>query len=261
MNYLTVHEFGSLRGVSIGSLRYYEKLGLLKPAKVDPDTGYRYYLPEQLETLDVIRMCVELDIPLKEIKDYEDEQGHLELKRILERGRQELMDRIKKMNTRLEITEHGLEMLQDNEAYRDRHGMYTREIEQRWFYCFPASGDKKKLAAEQKQLLQCFRDLQKRELAPAFPAGVLLRSDDRDIKLEYLIRVYHPDETDDRIVCVPEGTYKCLQRDMSDQPDLKKLINDNFPDYKGQTVIITNMMTEKLHYHSRLSEIQVADVI
>ena len=34
MIYLTIREFGSLRGVSVGSLRYYEKLGLLEPAKV-----------------------------------------------------------------------------------------------------------------------------------------------------------------------------------------------------------------------------------
>lgn len=258
MMYLTIHEFGSLRGVSIGSLRYYEKLGLLKPAKVDPDTGYRYYLPEQLEILDVIRMCVVLDIPLKEMKKYEDEQGHLDLKRILERGRRELLDRINKMNTRLEITEHGLDMLKKNEAYRGRQGLYNREIEQRWFYLFPSSGDKKKLAAEQQRLLQCFRDLQKREMAPYFPAGVMFRFDDRNIKLAYFLRVFHPDETDSHIVRVPEGTYRCLQRDMSDQPDLRKLISENFPDYQGQAVIVTNMMTEKLHYHSRLSEIQIA---
>jgi hypothetical protein len=47
---------------------------------------------------------------------------------------------------------------------------------------------------------------------------------------------------------------------MSDEPDLRKIIGENFPDYKGQTIIITNMMTEKLHYPSRLSEIQIADI-
>lgn len=260
MIYLTIHEFGSLRGVSVGSLRYYEKLGLLKPARVDPETGYRYYLPEQIEILDVIQTCVALDIPLKELKEYEDGQGHLELERILERGRRELLDKIEKMNGRLKITEYALDMIRKNEVYRERQGVYNRKIEQRWFYIFPASGDKKKLAAEQRQLLQCFHDLQRREMAPIFPAGVLFRVDDSDIRPAYFLHVLHPDEKDNHIVRIPEGNYQCLQRDMSAEPDLRKIIGENFPAYKGQTVIITNMMTEKLHYHSRLSEIQIADI-
>ena len=35
--------------ISVSSLRHYEKLGLLQPEYIDPDTGYRYYSIRQFE--------------------------------------------------------------------------------------------------------------------------------------------------------------------------------------------------------------------
>lgn len=54
-------------GVSVGTLRHYERLGLLAPAWVDPDSGYRYYGPAQFEALNTIRYLRALDMPLTEI--------------------------------------------------------------------------------------------------------------------------------------------------------------------------------------------------
>ena len=36
-NYFTISEFAKLRDININSLRYYEKIGILKPAKIDKD--------------------------------------------------------------------------------------------------------------------------------------------------------------------------------------------------------------------------------
>jgi DNA-binding transcriptional MerR regulator len=259
MTYLTIREFGSLRGISVGSLRYYEKLGLLKPARIDPDTGYRYYLPEQIVTLDVIQMCVALDIPLKELNQYVDEEGHLDLGRILIRGRKVLLEKMEQMNTTLKMTEYGLDLMHSNEEYRDRKECYTREIDERWFYVIPSSGDRKKLAAEQRHLFQSFRDLQRKNMAPFFPSGIMLRLDGENMKMAYFLRVLRPDIEDESVIRIPQGTYRCLQKNMTDRTDIRKVIEENFTGYEGQTIIITNMMTGKLHYPSRLSEIQLLD--
>ncbi len=53
--------------LSVGSLRHYEALGLLRPERIDPATGYRYYGPGQFETLNTIRYLRALDMPLGEI--------------------------------------------------------------------------------------------------------------------------------------------------------------------------------------------------
>jgi DNA-binding transcriptional MerR regulator len=49
-----IGEFSRIGRVTIDTLRHYDALGLLKPAKVDPSTGYRYYTATQLQTLNRI---------------------------------------------------------------------------------------------------------------------------------------------------------------------------------------------------------------
>ena len=53
---LRIGEFSKLAKISIKSLRYYDKIGLLKPAMIDSATQYRYYTIGQLETVRLIVM-------------------------------------------------------------------------------------------------------------------------------------------------------------------------------------------------------------
>ncbi|HAB61473.1 MAG TPA: MerR family transcriptional regulator, partial [Lachnospiraceae bacterium] len=49
-----IGEFSKLTQVTIRMLRYYDEMGLLKPAKIDPWTGYRMYSVEQIPILNKI---------------------------------------------------------------------------------------------------------------------------------------------------------------------------------------------------------------
>ena len=64
---MTVHEVSKLTGVSIRTLQYYDKIGLLHPAKYT-EAGYRLYDDAALETLQQILLFRELEFPLKDIK-------------------------------------------------------------------------------------------------------------------------------------------------------------------------------------------------
>ena len=64
---LSIGEFAKLRGVSVKSLRYYERVGALKPAYVNEESGYRYYSINQISDLDMVTTFIELGVPLKEI--------------------------------------------------------------------------------------------------------------------------------------------------------------------------------------------------
>lgn len=65
-----IGEVSRLFHISVSSLRHYETLGLLTPAYIAPDSGYRYYGAEQFEALNTIRYLRALDMPLSEIKDF-----------------------------------------------------------------------------------------------------------------------------------------------------------------------------------------------
>lgn len=64
---MTVHEVSRLAGVSIRTLQYYDKIGLLCPTGYT-DAGYRLYDDTDLERLQHILLFRELEFPLKEIK-------------------------------------------------------------------------------------------------------------------------------------------------------------------------------------------------
>lgn len=50
------------------TLRHYDRIGLVKPSRVDAHTGYRYYSAEDLVRLNTIHALQQMDLPLREIK-------------------------------------------------------------------------------------------------------------------------------------------------------------------------------------------------
>lgn len=64
---MTVHEVSKLAGVSIRTLQYYDKIGLLHPTGYT-DAGYRLYDDTDMERLQHILLFRELEFPLKDIK-------------------------------------------------------------------------------------------------------------------------------------------------------------------------------------------------
>ena len=72
---MTVNEVSRLTGVSIRTLQYYDKIGLLHPAAYT-ESGYRLYDDTSLEQLQRILLFRELEFPLKEIKKIMDSPGY-----------------------------------------------------------------------------------------------------------------------------------------------------------------------------------------
>src|SRR5699024_8056931 len=63
----TVSKLAGISGVSGRTLRYYDQINLLKPARIN-DSGYRVYGPEEVDTLQQILFYRELGIRLEDIK-------------------------------------------------------------------------------------------------------------------------------------------------------------------------------------------------
>ena len=64
---MQIKEFAEFTGVSVRTLHYYDEIGLLVPAHVDEQTGYRYYDKNSLLRMQEILFYRELDFPLKSI--------------------------------------------------------------------------------------------------------------------------------------------------------------------------------------------------
>lgn len=109
---LKIGEFARLAGVTVKTLRYYARLGLLKPARVDRFTGYRYYTEEQREALERIREMQALGFTLEQVKRLmQREVQAQEWKELLTRKRLELIQRLRTDQTRLDLVDTHLEQV------------------------------------------------------------------------------------------------------------------------------------------------------
>ncbi len=65
---LKIGELAAFVGVSPKALRVYEKMEIIKPVKVDDETGYRYYSADQVKDLEVLLEWKDMGFSLKEVK-------------------------------------------------------------------------------------------------------------------------------------------------------------------------------------------------
>jgi DNA-binding transcriptional MerR regulator len=65
---LAIGDFARATHMTVKTLRHYHENGLLEPAEVDTETGYRRYTADQIATAHIIRRFRELDMPLNEIR-------------------------------------------------------------------------------------------------------------------------------------------------------------------------------------------------
>ena len=103
-----IGEFSQIARVS-GRLLHYDSIGLLKPQRIDPETGYRYYSAGQLERLNRILALKDLGLSLDQVARMLDERistaeirGMLALKKAeLERSLAEEAARLRHIESRL----------------------------------------------------------------------------------------------------------------------------------------------------------------
>jgi len=65
---IPIGRFAASVRLSLKALRIYDRLGLLRPAHVDAESGYRYYRTDQIRTAKLVALLRRLDMPLDVIK-------------------------------------------------------------------------------------------------------------------------------------------------------------------------------------------------
>src|SRR3569623_1340649 len=113
----SIGDFASHGRVSVRMLRHYDAIGLLRPAYVDPATGYRSYQAAQLARLNRIVALKDLGFTLTEIRTIvDDEVGPQELRGMLRLRRTELRSRMDADEARLRQVEARLRIIETEDA-------------------------------------------------------------------------------------------------------------------------------------------------
>lgn len=122
----SIGEVGELFGLNVRTLRYYDDIGLLKPERVHPTSGYRYYSTKQFERLCTITYLRKLGMPLEKIKDFFENKDARRMKALLQEQKNEVRAQIE----RLEMIEHRI----DARLAQLDHAMNARldEVQEVW---------------------------------------------------------------------------------------------------------------------------------
>ena len=263
-NYFTISEFAKLRNININSLRYYEKLGLLKPAVVDENTGYRYYSAEQVSILNKIILCIQLGIPLKEMVQFLDGDGNLQSQMLLEQGRIIAQKRIREMQNNLDYIEYSLKNIEENKVFLHQTGVYERYFEERKvmitdYYTDIAVLEPKCFLAE---ISNIYKYAQKKGMFPILPAGQIMKLDeDGQVRFCFFLEILNCDKMEEKVLTIPAGTYSCVQVELEPTLDFLKVIEESWKEEGAKTIILNNVMLEKYSFETRPSELQKVERI
>ena len=129
---LKIGEFAWLSQVTVETLRHYDRLDLLKPVRLDPFTGYRYYTLDQLPRLNRILALKDLGLSLQEIARMLDQQVKPdEIRSILESQQAELEQEVQEAQRRLARVEARLKQI-DMEGKMPEHEVLLKPVPAQW---------------------------------------------------------------------------------------------------------------------------------
>lgn len=107
----TISEISRLFGIGIDSLRYYERLGIISPQR--GANGYRLYDLDDIYKLSLIKDLRRLDMPMKQIKTYLDNQTLATTRTLLNDEAQLLRERIRELEDDLRTVHDHIRELED----------------------------------------------------------------------------------------------------------------------------------------------------
>lgn len=123
---LSIGKMAEINGVSIPTLRLYDKNGLLKPAYIDPESGYRYYTLQQTARLDIIAYMKELGMSLGEIASVLRKEDIALIEGILAQKNEQLHEQMRHLKERHDAVERAILQI---ERYRKSPATGTISLE------------------------------------------------------------------------------------------------------------------------------------
>ena len=112
-----IGDFSKLSQVTVKALRLYDQLGLLKPARIDEFTGYRYYCAQQLPQLNRILAFKDLGFSLEQIAKLLNENlPPAEIRGMLRLKQAELQQLLDKEQARLSRVEVRLKQIEQEDT-------------------------------------------------------------------------------------------------------------------------------------------------
>lgn len=260
----SIGKVSSLMGISVQTLRFYEKIGLFEPCYVNPKTGYRYYEYAQMHKIDRIRYLQKLGIPLKVIEEiYKGDSANFML--------QTLQDQREKALAELQATQKRVDELSwyiDYWSYlknKNHFGMmYLKSFPARYALMTSRNGTEELTKSDWNEQLYKLRldplykdlDIQRQHL---------LVLDDKALRRGRTMPTHYglylktdPGRRDRRLLEFPAGEYMCFLAPVVDETTWSPDIFEKFIGPDTDYLVIADEYENDLHqFDQSMYEVQM----
>ena len=254
-NLLSIGKISKLTGASLRSLRYYEKLNLLKPAYIRPDTGYRYYSFEQSYLIEIIMLCIEMDIPLKLLTKFIVGGKTIDYTALLSYGKSIAQTKLERLNRGLHLIDTIEHKIAETQQYA-KQGIYTRIFPQKHYRVIPCRQsfdevDPFELAKEYLEL-----DYNENDYTELPDYGWLCEHSFNGINRYTFMEAPKP-IVGTHLKVIPAGTYFCTQTDGNQIEKAPQIFTKYLEGHTHYIAIETEIFTAKYNINSPVNELRV----
>ncbi len=246
---LTIGNVSQQTGVHVKSLRYYDRIGILTPAYIDSETGYRYYDYSQIPLVQAIQLCVELDIPLNRFPEFmTEDRKNIRIGKLITYGTMLADEKIKAINARLRMLDEIREHIQYAENYRFHNGPLKVDFPDMLFWTVPCKGALRSSEYHLK-FTKGIDEIIHLGLGMCVEGGLMmLQRGGGEERLLYIAVENNgdPDELPGDILRLPAASYACTRTMVNDIGHARELYPDLFAQDYDRVVMETELFTN--HY-------------
>lgn len=252
----SIGKLSRLTGVHIQSLRYYEELGILKPAYIDPDSLYRYYTFAHMRIVEAIQYCADLDIPLKQFKDFVlEKEKEIDYAKLISYGKEITYQKMRRLKSRLHFLENVQEEINHAEI------CYAKKIvscymKEKICWTMPYNGTQSSPDFH-SAIYRLISDIENNGFHAGYNHGQFLLCKGNRRESYIFIDVRETDrslENFPQIAHLPAGDYLCMVSKESQIERVHEIFPDLFEMAYDKIVISVEMFNEKFNYSTPIYE-------
>lgn len=233
---LTIGELSKRTGCSIRSLRYYDSIGLLKPAYIDPNSKYRYYKFAQKRIVELIQICNNLSIPLKEVNNlvFKD-NNKIDYRNLIEYGKKITEEKISIFNDNLKFLNFLQEDIERINSYSDYESKKFN-FDEKYYYTIPLYEDE--MNDNFYNLLDVmFNECFNKNLSIKHDYSVIIKIKDNIVNKFVACEIYNIYPNIKNVIKIKSDTFLCKKTTYFNFNDICKMFSSINADDK--TIIIS----------------------
>ena len=248
---MTISEVSKKYDITSDTLRYYEKIGILKPIYIDAESRYRYYALSQIRIVEAIQYCVELDIPLKDFSYFLSDSGQtINYSALIAYGRKAAYNKLEAIKNKMKHFDTiEQDMLRFPKCGDDT--IIVSFLPEKIYYLLPYRGTQTE-PAFRNIVIRLLNEVHLNGYKTGFDISLLAKYNNNSIE-QYVgtdILNYTPKQGNDKnILCIPAGNQYCLKRSQSNILAAPDIFREYLKNINSFTVIETDFFSENYAYY------------